>query len=81
MSEERGLEDICLAMGRHNADVELVEAACSALWSLSMEGKNFSSYSVGRSVYPVLSQKFKFPSALVHLWGFFFEQRDNINYN
>lgn len=72
MSEERGLEDICLAMGRHNADVELVEAACSALWSLSMEGKNFSSYSVGRSVYPVLSQKlFKFPSALVHLCLFF----------
>ena len=39
MTEERGLEDICLAMGRHNSDVELVEAACSALWSLSMEGK------------------------------------------
>lgn len=39
MSEERGLEDICIAMGRHNTDVELVEAACSALWSLSMEGK------------------------------------------
>lgn len=38
VSEERGLEDICLAMGRHNTDVELVEAACSALWSLSMEG-------------------------------------------
>ena len=38
MSEERGLEDIVLAMGRHNSDVELVEAACSALWSLSMEG-------------------------------------------
>ena len=39
VSEERGLEDICIAMGRHNTDVELVEAACSALWSLSMEGK------------------------------------------
>ena len=39
MSEERGLEDIVLAMGRHNTDVELVEGACSALWSLSMEGK------------------------------------------
>ena len=39
MTEERGLEDICLAMGRHSSDVELVEAACSALWSLSMEGK------------------------------------------
>lgn len=38
VSEERGLEDICLAMGRHNTDVDLVEAACSALWSLSMEG-------------------------------------------
>lgn len=38
VSEERGLEDICLAMGRHNTDVGLVEAACSALWSLSMEG-------------------------------------------
>lgn len=42
MSEERGLHDICLAMGRHNTDVELVEAACSALWSLSMEGKMFT---------------------------------------
>lgn len=39
VSEERGLEDIVLAMGRHNTDVELVESACSALWSLSMEGK------------------------------------------
>ena len=45
VSEERGLEDICLAMGRHNTDVELVEAACSALWSLSMEG-NVHSHSV-----------------------------------
>ena len=39
VSEERGLEDIVLAMGRHNTDVDLVEAACSALWSLSLEGK------------------------------------------
>lgn len=44
VSEERGLEDICLAMGRHNTDVGLVEAACSALWSLSMEGNVFSRY-------------------------------------
>ena len=50
VSEERGLEDICLAMGRHNTDVELVEAACSALWSLSMEG-NVSSRSAPVSLF------------------------------
>ena len=38
VTEERGLQDICQAMDRHSQDVELVEAACSALWSLSMEG-------------------------------------------
>lgn len=39
VTEERGLQDICAAMQYHDSNVDLIESACSALWSLSMEGK------------------------------------------
>ena len=39
VAEERGLQDICLAMQSHDSSADLIESACSALWSLSMEGK------------------------------------------
>ena len=38
VSEEHGLQDICRAMDTHSNISDLIEAACSALWSLSMEG-------------------------------------------
>ena len=41
VTEERGLQDICAAMQCHESCVDLIETACSALWSLSMEGKNY----------------------------------------
>ena len=39
VTEERGLHDICSAMQYHDTNVDLIESACSAVWSLSMEGK------------------------------------------
>ena len=39
VTEERGLQDICAAMMSHEACADLIESACSALWSLSMEGE------------------------------------------
>ena len=38
VSAERGLLDIISAMKRYSDQPTLVEAACAALWSLSMEG-------------------------------------------
>ena len=41
LSEERGLEEICLAMGRHNTDVGLVEGhvlPCGYSITIIMEG-------------------------------------------
>ena len=38
VTEERGLQDICIAMQKHDSNIDLIESACSALWSLSMEG-------------------------------------------
>lgn len=38
VTEERGLKDICQAMASHKDAADLIEAACSAIWSLSMEG-------------------------------------------
>jgi len=38
VTEERGLQDICRAMDAHEDVADLIEAACSAVWSLSMEG-------------------------------------------
>ena len=40
VTEERGLQDICQAMDTHMDKPQLMEAACSAIWSLSMEGKS-----------------------------------------
>ena len=39
ITEERGLQDILLALENHGQCKDLVDAACSALWSLSMEGR------------------------------------------
>lgn len=39
ITEERGLQDILLALENHRQCKDLVDAACSALWALSMEGK------------------------------------------
>lgn len=39
ITKERGLQDILLALENHGECKDLVDAACSALWSLSMEGK------------------------------------------
>jgi hypothetical protein len=44
VTEERGLQDICTAMQSHDSNVDLIESACSALWSLSMEGDSFLIY-------------------------------------
>ena len=38
ITEERGIKDILLALENHGQCKDLVDAACSALWSLSMEG-------------------------------------------
>ena len=38
ITEERGLQDILIALDNHKQCKDLSEAACSALWSLSMEG-------------------------------------------
>ena len=38
VTEERGLQDICQAMDTHQDICDVMEAACSAIWSLSMEG-------------------------------------------
>jgi len=38
ITEERGLQDILIALDNHRQCKDLSEAACSALWSLSMEG-------------------------------------------
>ena len=38
ITKERGVQDICNALEQHNQCSDLVDAACSALWSLSMEG-------------------------------------------
>ena len=38
ITEERGLQDILLALENHRQCKDLVDAACSALWSLSIEG-------------------------------------------
>ena len=37
--EERGVDDIVNAMQVYEEDADLVDAACSALWSLAMDGK------------------------------------------
>ena len=39
LSKEKGPHDICEALKSHIGCVSLVESACSALWSLSMEGR------------------------------------------
>jgi len=38
ITEERGLQDILIALDNHGQCKDLTEAACSAIWSLSMEG-------------------------------------------
>ena len=42
VSAERGLLDIISAMNRYSDQPTLIEAACAALWSLSMEGVHAS---------------------------------------
>lgn len=42
VSAERGLLDIISAMNRYSDQSTLIEAACAALWSLSMEGVHAS---------------------------------------
>ena len=39
ITKERGVQDICNALECHSGCSDLVDAACSALWSLSMEGR------------------------------------------
>ena len=39
VTEERGLQDVVKVMETHSDVSDVIEAACSALWSLSMEGK------------------------------------------
>ena len=39
VTEEKGLQDIFSAMENHSQNAELIENACAALWSLSMEGQ------------------------------------------
>ena len=39
ISEEQGLKDVNEAMLTHSENAVVIEAACSAIWSLSMEGK------------------------------------------
>lgn len=39
ITQERGLQDILLALENHGQCKDVADAACSALWSLSMEGK------------------------------------------
>lgn len=40
VTEEKGLQDIFSAMENHSLNSELIENACAALWSLSMEGQS-----------------------------------------
>lgn len=40
VTEEKGLEDVYRALENHPDSAEVIESACSALWSLSMEGIN-----------------------------------------
>ena len=42
ITQERGLQDILLALENHGQCKDLADAACSALWSLSMEGKQMT---------------------------------------
>ena len=39
VTEERGLQDVINVFEKHGEVSDVIEAACSALWSLSMEGK------------------------------------------
>lgn len=39
VTKERGVEDVCRAMENHPDCRALIDAACSALWSLSMAGE------------------------------------------
>lgn len=39
ITKEKGVQDICNALEAHGHCSDLVDAACSALWSLSMEGR------------------------------------------
>ena len=93
VSEERGLEDICLAMGRHNTEVDLVEAACSALWSLSMEGNirsravpvclftpnNADSWFILKRQFINLNQHSLMACLMYAIVGFFYLQRRILN--
>ena len=38
MSEEQGTQDIITAMMTHKDNAALLESACAALWTLSVEG-------------------------------------------
>ena len=38
LTKEKGVVDVCKALTAHGVNSDLVDAACSALWSLSMEG-------------------------------------------
>jgi hypothetical protein len=38
VAEEQGTQDIVKAMVTHSANAALLESACAALWTLSVEG-------------------------------------------
>ena len=40
VTEEQGTQDIITAMRTHPDNCALLEAACAALWTLSVEGEN-----------------------------------------
>ena len=40
VTEEQGIQDIVNAMNAHGTNAALLEAACAALWTLSVEGMN-----------------------------------------
>jgi len=39
ITEEKGVRDVCHALQAHSGCRALVDAACSTLWSLSVEGE------------------------------------------
>ena len=39
ITEEKGVRDVCRALQAHSGCRALVDAACSTLWSLSVEGE------------------------------------------
>jgi len=47
LTKEKGVSDVCKALDCYKEEPELVEAACSTLWSLSMEGM-FQHFSYSR---------------------------------